>query len=144
MKKVLTALPHPSILLFASVYLPMETFHWRLVKDIDDFIGLYDDWRVLSIPLAIALTALSLGFVKKSGFRLLLPGILYLLYYISVCFEVANAYRLAFGNTWLKKEVLFERVLSHGYFYQIGALGEGVFLISLSLIATQQQNRSSL
>lgn len=141
MKKALSVALRPiNLLLFASIYLPAEIFHGLFAKNIDDFIDLYDDWRILCLPLAVVLTAISVRLLNKPGRRFMLSGMLYLLYYGYACFEIANAHRLAFGNTWSKKEVLFELVLSHRYFYIIGLIGVVVFFLLRYLMAAQRQD----
>ncbi|PRY86282.1 hypothetical protein [Mongoliibacter ruber] len=93
--------------------------------------GIYRDAPIFYLPLSLFLAYLvnwlSTQISGETAFHFI-ALIAYSIFYLGMCFFIADESKQLLGTTWAYKEILNDLVLSKWYFYVFGSLGLAFFI----------------
>lgn len=134
MKKLLFIL-----LLWLSFWLPVFLFEEAFRSQFftkELMSGVYRNAPLVYLSASLVLSILTSWFSPRFFSKLWCKGLLavvFFLFFIEMCTQVAYDYRINFGSTWPYSELFPELVAPHWYFYIFGILGMAMQYFTLQL-----------
>ena len=122
-------------LFFVAFALPLYLFEMRYRVQFDELElnsgGIYRDAPFFYLPISVLLALVvgwaSTRFTRKKIFRLIVIFV-YILFYMWMCFFIADESKQLLGFTWSNTEILTELIFSKWYFYVFGSTGLATFI----------------